>query len=521
MIASSDYEQVELYLSCRQLKDQDFFGKSDPYVKLFEEKQSQWVEIGRTEALKDNLNPDFKKSIIVDFVFEKKQPLRLQVWDKDDDGKDDVIGTVDTTVGDIMGAKKQVLELNLTLKGNKSTGKLIIKGDKIGGTRNEVSWQWSAVKVMNTDGFFGKSDPFLRFYKQKQEGEWLQVHETEFIKDNLNPVWKTFGISDDRLCGGSYSKPFKIECWDNSKSGKHEFIGSCQITLDALKGGQKEIVMSNPKSKNPGTLKLLSFAIKERPTFIDFLRGGENLNLVAAIDFTGSNGIPTEPSSLHAFKPGQLNEYQTALATVGQIILSYDNDQWVPVYGFGGKPHFPNLNQNAVNHCFPLTGDFHKSQVPGLNGVMEVYANALKNVELSGPTYFNPLIQEAVKLCDAHKKAEADIYTILLILTDGEIHDMEETVNTIVGASALPLSIVIIGVGNADFSKMEVLDGDKGLINSKGEKTSRDFVQFVPFRKYAQDPSLLSKHVLHEIPEQLCQYKALVGRKPRAPLQQH
>ena len=49
---------------------------------------------------------------------------------------------------------------------------------------------------------------------------------------------------------------------------------------------------------------------------------------------------------------------------------------------------------------------------------------------------------------------------MLLILTDGEITDMEDTIKAIVDASFLPMSIIIVGVGNADFSNMEILDAD-------------------------------------------------------------
>ena len=37
---------------------------------------------------------------------------------------------------------------------------------------------------------------------------------------------------------------------------------------------------------------------------------------------------------------------------------------------------------------------------------------------------------------------------------DGEITDMDDTVDRIVAASKLPLSIVIVGVGGADFKSM-------------------------------------------------------------------
>ena len=40
---------------------------------------------------------------------------------------------------------------------------------------------------------------------------------------------------------------------------------------------------------------------------------------------------------------------------------------------------------------------------------------------------------------------------MLLILTDGEIHDMKDTINWIVRGSAAPLSIVIVGLGQESF----------------------------------------------------------------------
>ena len=42
-------------------------------------------------------------------------------------------------------------------------------------------------------------------------------------------------------------------------------------------------------------------------------------------------------------------------------------------------------------------------------------------------------------------------YQVLLIITDGAITDIQETKHEIVQASRLPMSIIIIGVGNDDF----------------------------------------------------------------------
>lgn len=76
-------------------------------------------------------------------------------------------------------------------------------------------------------------------------------------------------------------------------------------------------------------------------------------------------------------------------------------------------------------------------------------------------------------------------YFILLIITDGVISDMDETRHAVVQASRLPMSIIIVGVGNADFAAMEFLDGDNRVLRSyTGEEAVRDIVQFVPFREF-------------------------------------
>ena len=53
------------------------------------------------------------------------------------------------------------------------------------------------------------------------------------------------------------------------------------------------------------------------------------------------------------------------------------------------------------------------------------------------------------------------MYHILFILTDGVIHDMKKTLDAIINLSTKPVSIIIIGIGEADFTMMDLLDGDE------------------------------------------------------------
>jgi len=53
--------------------------------------------------------------------------------------------------------------------------------------------------------------------------------------------------------------------------------------------------------------------------------------------------------------------------------------------------------------------------------------------------------------------SQNETYYILLILSDGQINDMSQTCDALVEAALLPLSVIIIGIGSADFTNMNIL----------------------------------------------------------------
>jgi hypothetical protein len=164
-----------------------------------------------------------------------------------------------------------------------------------------------------------------------------------------------------------------------------------------------------------------------------------------------------------------------------------------------------------------MTGDLDNHDAFGLEGIMKNYALTLKNVELNGPTYFGPVLRVASNQARKLKEENNDTYIVLLILTDGEVHDMEVCKALLVDAARIPLSVIIVGIGNADFTKMEILDGDDGLVDAKGRSADRDLVQFVPFNEFRNNPMLLAEEVLEELPDQLVIYKQMVSEMPGEP----
>lgn len=100
---------------------------------------------------------------------------------------------------------------------------------------------------------------------------------------------------------------------------------------------------------------------------------------------------------------------------------------------------------------------------------------------------------------EAQKKGQLS-YTILLILTVGNDENIQETKQALIAASSAPLSVVIVGIGDADFSAMEMLDE-----HDPHTERGRDITKFVAFNEYESYNDLTSA-VLEEIPDQLVDF---------------
>ncbi|KAA0721179.1 Copine-8 [Triplophysa tibetana] len=522
--------KVEITVSCRNLLDMDTFSKSDPICVLYTQGigNKEWREFGRTEVIDNTLNPDFVRKFILDYFFEERQNLRFDLYDVDSKStnlsKHDFLGQAFCTLGEMVGSLGSRLEKPLGGIPGKKCGTIIVKAEELNNCRESVMMQFCGNKLDKKD-FFGKSDPFLVFYRSNEDGTFTICHKTEVVKNTLNPVWEAFKIPVRALCNGDCDRTIKVEVYDWDRDGSHDFIGEFSTSYRELSRGQSQFnvyEVINPKKKdkkkkylNSGTVTLLSFLIDTEVTFLDFIKGGTQINFTVAIDFTASNGNPAKPTSLHYMTPYQLNAYAMALKAVGEIIQDYDSDKMFPALGFGAK--LP--PDGRVSHEFALNGNPQNPYCNGIDGVMEAYYQSLKSVQLYGPTNFSPVINHVARYAASVK--DGSQYFILLIITDGVISDMAQTKESIVNAACLPMSIIIVGVGPAEFDAMIELDGDEVRISSRGRYAERDIVQFVPFRDYIDrtgnhilSMARLAKDVLAEIPDQFLSYMRTRGIKP-------
>ena len=255
-----------------------------------------------------------------------------------------------------------------------------------------------------------------------------------------------------------------------------------------------------------------------QPSFIGYLRSGMNINLTVGIDFTGSNGAYTDSRSLHYLENG-MNDYEKAIRSCGDILAYYDEDQLFPVFGFGFK-FKDNIPENMGLYNFdnyPINRNTSDPNIHLMDNVLKEYRKFITQIILWGPTNFAPMINDLNREVKENLKNGLVMgYNILLILTDGQINDMQDTINALVEASFLSISVIIVGIGNGNFGNMDILDADDNpLYDKDGRKADRDLVQFVPFNDYKMDPPKLAEQVLEEIPRQVVEYYQHKGINPR------
>ena len=476
-------QKVKLTLSIKQIKD----STQRSILLLLKNDKNDSIsqkDYGTTElASKNNDNCiNFSHFFVMEYYFEKEQSIEFVI----NKGSNRI--NVKTTLGNIMGSRGQKYINNL-----EDNTVFEVSGQELSNNNMKAK-----IEVSLNGNLPQKGISYLVKYLGKQNSpQNNNIYRSEIINNSLNnvkfsiPTFPSMFLCPD----GNYDQNIiSIELWDSLSSKKlNENIGPLSKFIN------------NTFSLNfeNGNVKV-TLTLEKEYSFLDYLRGGVQINLTIGIDYTGSNGNPNSPDSLHYIGTNELNSYEKAIKSCGNIVAYYDYDQLFPVYGYGAKLN----NSTIVNHCFAINMDNNNPEINSIDNVLYYYRQSLSQVDLYGPTYFSPIMNEMNRKAREYiESGKNDIYHILMILTDGIINDMESTVDAVVEASYLPISIIIIGIGDSNFRNMHILDSDNEILYDSNKRAAdRDCVQFVEFNKFNNDGIKLAQEVLAEIPKQLIEY---------------
>ena len=579
---------VELHISGSNMPKLDLMSHSDPFAVLYvprhqvgmvhdartansgggggstgaardPKRTDDWVEVGRTERLKNCQHPHFTTPFVMDFCFEERQPILVEFYDSDRHGAvslaaHDYIGAAQLTVADVVG--NAACQGSRPLLGTdrrpvRGGATLTMTGEEVAACSNVLHIRLRGAKLKNCDGPMGLSDPFIDFCKQKQQGSasgFTRVYHTEVVMDTLSPRWAPLSIPVQTLCNGNMARLVALNVFDWDADGQHDPMGSCHTSVEqllSLSGGGALKLVDGRSGKACGSIVVDEAVLEQHVTFLDYLHAGLQLPLTCAVDFTASNRAGgAGGANLHErhgaadVAAGRRNDYQHAICAIAPILESYSVTPVIEAFGFGAKLK----GAAAANHQFVLADvprwpvlnpAASPPGVTGTEGVLAAYdaAIASPNLKLYGPTNFAPTLrrvraevgQRMVELAQYRAGTGMDDlqyvrhlpFALVLILTDGIITDLSDTRDEIVRCSHLPISVVIVGVGRADFRSMEELDADQHpLTATNGQVACRDIVQFVPFNEYHDRPDAeeaLARETLAELPGQVMEYMASQG----------
>ena len=415
----------------------------------------------------------FNSCYICDYFFEKRQNLQISLI-KDFQRK----GVIQIPLGQIIGSPgssfKQLVGKNTSI---------IIRAEGISDSAAYIEFKFSVQCISHFD-----------FSKLSEKISYLITSSGKKIysSESISNIGK---FDDIKIPVALLDKGFTISFLDCSQ----EPIIFKNETVQSFTGQNQNVYLGLSVYKKQLNIINNSHLIRNI-SFIDYIKNGVTIKLSIGIDFTASNNPPNDPKSLHYLFGNYMNDYEQAIKQCGMIVAYYDYNQSFPVYGFGAVVG----NDTEPDMCFNINFK-DNPEIQTIDNVIQEYRNCFKNIQLAGPTKFCPMIRTVID----NIKAQNDPlkYHILLILTDGIILDMQETIDALVDGSFLPLSVIIIGIGNDHFQEMIVLDGDNvPLISSRGVKRMRDLVQFVPFNRYRSNPTELAEQVLEEVPRQIIEY---------------
>ena len=108
------------------------------------------------------------------------------------------------------------------------------------------------------------------------------------------------------MCNNDPKQPIIFRFYEDSG---HNLIGEARTDLDNLSRGNLRYTLTKRNSEK-GLVVLENFKQTVKYDFTDYLTNGMQMSMVVCIDFTASNGVQTQPTSLHYVTPHSRSQYE-------------------------------------------------------------------------------------------------------------------------------------------------------------------------------------------------------------------
>ena len=446
--------------------------------------------IGQTEEYVDN-DLLFKKRFRMYYCFQKLQIIKIEI------DVNQNIQVVNTSLGYILGSKDLFVELPFFYNGTTEDCSVIIRGVVV---KDENKNSFITLNLITDLTKLPYSDYFVVISNWHHPRRPQKVWKSAEIP-GTETTFTAQMITMQDLCLGYNNRKITIEFFGVYCG----FVGKADRTLAQLNeamSNKEKIPILSEEGEEKGYF-YISYTIEKISRFIDLIENGLQIKVSFAIDYTNSNLVYTNHKSLHYIgNPEKLNPYENCLRCFGELVGSYDFEHKIAMLGYGGI-----INSiGDTSHCFPIS----LTSNPYANGIEEAikqYKNSLPQITLDGPTYFFPIFKENLNMLKDDAECPTSVYHLLVIITDGTIHDLDEMKRQLIKNENQPISVCIVGVGDENFSKMYQLDcRTKPIEDKNGNVSTRDMCQFARYKDFRDRPDKLTEYMLMIIPSQVEAY---------------
>ncbi|KAL7536660.1 hypothetical protein ACHAXR_007319 [Thalassiosira sp. AJA248-18] len=431
--------------------------KPDTYYEISRPSSGTWIVVYRSPAVKESVSPTWDEAAIeLGSFYSASSPRSSFISSPATSGEDLSMYRIMITVYKVKRRKCK----------------------EIGSFETTVESLMGASQTMAKITGYEDEDPSNRPEEEEGDQPAFQLRPTptggadrsDKITGNITVVKASIDNSDEVL---KQSQRFLSQPSDNDSIGPKSL---CETNDDDSTASINQVMPSQP-----------------RPKFSDYVGAGLNIDFCVAIDFTSSNGDPRTPGTQHYSRDGMMNDYEEAIAAISDTIEKYSSNKEYPVWGFGAK------YGGKVRHIFQCGGS---ATAKGTEGVLDAYRTVFEtDLIMSGPSVVNSVLAAAAARSKRFYNAKTNMqYCVLLILTDGMVSNLESTQKLVRSYRdlQLPLSVIVVGIGRADFSEFHQWSGAPSDVRGR--------FKFVEFREHQFDPDTLSRKALQNVPQEVVNY---------------
>ncbi|GFO14211.1 copine iv [Plakobranchus ocellatus] len=520
-------EIVDLKISCTNLP-RSHSSSNLQFCAVFYVHQwkDQYKEFARTELATGTSDPQFIKTIHVDYQFEAVQHIRVRIYEEDssssaeylEDG--DFLGQIECFLGQIVFNSFVSKPLSSRSGETLSDSFVTIRVQEQAQGCDYACMKFAAKKLENKD-FLSKSDPFLEICRKRKNDRWQIIYRSPYVKDDLSPKWPPFVLPVRSIFGPDKTSPAKIRVYDWESNEEHELIGEAICNFEDFTMAQDSefswpCVNEEKKSKKKdcGKIILRSLQLYNEYSLINYLLHGVQFKITFGVDFTMRNIEHENPASDHFVSNYRINQYIEMLRSLGSVLEHYNAEKQLAAYGFGAEIE----PDKCLSHDFPLNFDSTNPNCEGVEGLLEAYTSCRPKMRMRFPRNAGPILMKASQAAQMTQETQPYHYHLLFLLIRSDLDDLEEVRNELVKASHLPLSVIIVGIGEDDFENMKPFgEHDELLTASEGKDAARDNVQFARFHDFKfmmNGPEKLANFVLAKMPNQVTEYFKMLKIPP-------